>query len=418
MYEKVILPNGIRIIFDAIPFVRSVAFGIWVNNGSRNETSETNGISHFIEHMLFKGTKKRTAQQIADEMDSVGGQLNAGTSKEITYYYTRVLDTHFDTALDVLCDMFFHSKFDELEIEKERNVILEEINMYEDSPDDLVHDIMQSAVWKDDAIGYPILGTQDSIKHFNHDSFTNYFKENYYPENTVISVAGNFKQAEILKKLESYFSDFQPKNKIVVFPETNLYTQSIITRVKDIEQIHLTLAFPSIPRGSEDSYTLNVLDLLFGGGMSSKLFQKIREERGMCYSIYSHNASFLDRGLFSVYAGLGINQTQEAIKLIVEEIHKMKNNSVTEKELEKTKEQLKSNYILSLESTSNRMSRIGNAQLLLNKVLTPDEVIQKIDDVNLEKFRRMVNHIFDWEQMSLSAVGKTEQFDFQSMLKI
>ena len=416
MYEKIVLPNGIRIVFDPIPFVRSVAFGIWVNTGSRNETVQTNGISHFIEHMLFKGTQKRTAQQIADEMDSVGGQLNAGTSKELTYYYTRVLDTHFDTALDVLCDMFFNSKFDDAEIEKERNVILEEINMYDDSPEDLVHDIMQSSVWRDDPIGLPILGTEESIKNFTSDSFKNHCKENYYSENTVISVAGNFKSSEILKKLELYFSDFKSKNKKSVFEKTNSYTKSIVSKVKDIEQIHLSLAFPSIPRGSEQSYTLNVLDLLFGGGMSSRLFQKIREERGMCYSIYSHNASFLDRGLFSIYAGLGSSQTEEAIKLILEEIHKLKNNDVTKKQLEKSKEQLKSNYILSLESTSNRMSRVGNAELLLNRVLTPDEIIQKIDDVDLDKLHSAVEQIFDLNKMSLSAVGKIEHFDFEKVL--
>lgn len=416
MYEKATLSNGVRVVFDVIPTVRSVAFGIWVGNGSRNESPELNGISHFMEHMMFKGTQKRTAKDIADQIDSVGGQLNAATSKESTYYYVRILDNHFELALDVLCDMFFNSKFDEEEIKKERNVILEEISMYEDSPEDVVHDLMHSSIWKNDPLGRSILGTEETIGTFNHDTLRKYYKRNYIPQNIVISIAGNFDQQEVLKKIEKYFDEFQSDYDAPEKYTINDYNKILAVKDKDIEQVHLLLSFPSIARGTDDSYVVSVMDLILGGGMSSRLFQRIREEQGLCYSIYSNNVSYRDRGLFSIYVGLNPTHVDTATKLILDEVEKFKNFAVTSEQLEKAKEQLKSNYILSMESSSNRMSRIGNSELLLNRVLTPDEIIQKIDDVNLERFKALGTKILNTENLSIAAVGKVNGLNFDKFI--
>jgi len=417
MIENIKLENNLQIVFEKIPSVRSVCFGIWVKNGSRNESAKVNGISHFIEHMLFKGTEKLSARDIADKMDAVGGQLNAFTSKEYTCYYARVLDTHFDVAIDVLTDMFLNSKFDNDEINKERNVIMEEINMYEDTPEDLAHDLIHQCVWRDDSLGFPVLGTKESISTFNHDIFVNYFNRNYYPENTVLAVAGNFDRDKILEKLSDIFKDYGRKNPYQKKKFKTAYTQGIITKVKDIEQVHMIAAFPGVGMGSDDSYKMAVLNTIFGGGMSSRLFQAVREESGLAYSVYSFNSSFADGGLLSIYAGLNKNQAPELIDKIINEIKKLNTNKITEEDLAKTKEQLKSNYVLSLESTTSRMNAIGRGQLMLNKVLTPEEVIEKIDKVSIADLYELTEKTFDFDQMSICAVGNVDGLDFQEMIQ-
>ncbi len=419
MFNVITLPNGVRIVLERMPFVRSISLGLWVRNGSRNETAETNGISHFIEHMLFKGTENRTAKNIADEMDAIGGQLNAYTAKEYTTYYTRVLDNHFDIALDIFADMFFNSKFDDVEIEKERNVIAEEINMYKDTPEDLVHDIMQGAVWEDDALGFPILGTAESISGFNHKTFVDYYKNNYCPENTVIAVSGNFDEDVIIKKLEKYFLDFRRDSVYKPLDFKNSFKPSVVTHQKDIEQLHLCIAFPGVETGSAKTYDLAVLNTMFGGGMSSRLFQNVREDRGLAYSIYSYNSSYTKTGIMSIYAALNIEQAEEAIKLIIEETQKISAEKIDEKLLRNTKEQLKSNFLLSLESTSSRMTHIGRAELLLRKILTPDEIVAKIDSVTIDSIHELSNKMFRLKNLSLSAVGKIDGsgLDFSEMVK-
>ncbi len=411
MIETIKLKNGITIVHEQIPFVRSIAFGIFVKNGSRNESQATNGISHFIEHMLFKGTKTRRAIDIADEMDAIGGQLNAYTTKEYTCYYTRVLDTHFDIALDVLSDMFFHSKFDDVEIQKERGVILEEISMYEDTPEDLVYDNLQYALWHDHPLGFPILGNRTSIASFDNSTFQDYYKKHYRPDNTVIAVAGNFDADEMIKKIECYFGDFTCTTEQEGSGQAATLTPSFIKTVKDIEQVHMCLAFPGIRMGTDDSYVLSVFNTIFGGGMSSRLFQKIREEHGLSYSIYSYNSNYVDTGLFSVYAGLNPNQTQEVLQLILQEIKNLQHNKITEEQLTKTKEQIKSNMLLSLESSSSRMSSIGRSELLLNRILTTDQLAEKVDSVTIPRIYALVDSIFDLNKASLSIVGKVENFD-------
>ena len=416
MINVVTLGNGVKVVLENIPFVRSISFGIWVKNGSRNEDIQTNGISHFIEHMLFKGTEDRSAKDIADEIDAIGGQINAFTSKENTCYYTKTLDTHFDIALDVLSDMFFNSKFDSTEVEKELKVIIEEINMYEDTPEDLVHEILHRGIWENNSLGYPILGTEETISKFDSKTFKDYFKNNYRPDNTVISVAGNFDEKEIIKKIESNFGKFGCQGYEAKSNFEKSYKPCIITKDKNIEQVHITICFPSIPMGTNESYVLAIINTIFGGGMSSRLFQKIREEHGLSYSLYSYNSSYTDSGLFTIYAGLNPSQTDQVIKLILQEIRALSKNKISDDLLWKTKEQLKSNYLLSLENSSSRMSSNGKSLLMLDQTLSEEQIIEKIDSVTLEKIDMLIEDVFKFENMGISAVGNVKGLNFEVML--
>lgn len=406
--HQIELDNGLRIVYEDIPFVRSVAFGIWVKNGSRHEDESTNGISHFIEHMLFKGTGKRSAKEVADAMDEIGGQVNAYTSKEHTCYYTRTLDSHFDIALDVLSDMFFNSKFDSDDIKKECNVILEEISMYEDTPEDVVHDLLQSAVYKNSSLGLSILGTEQSIKSFDQACFKEYMDLHYTPQNTVISVAGNLSGCDAIRKIKEVFEKFKGKQS----PETRLtgvYRPAFVKKEKDIEQVHLCLGFPAIALGTPHVFTMAAVTTILGGGMSSRLFQKIREEHGLAYSVYAYHTAFMETGLFAIYAALNPAQIGDVMSLTLEELRKIcQRGDINQSQLNKTKEQLKSSYILGLESVSGRMSGIGRNMTMLNKVTTADELIKKIDEINLDVFYELCENTFKMDQMSVSIVGATD----------
>ncbi len=412
MLEKYCLDNGVTVITEKMEYVRSAAFGIFVKNGSRNEDADNNGISHFIEHMLFRGTQKRTAQDIAWQMDSIGGQLNAFTTKEYTCYYARVLDIHFDNAFDMLSDMFFNSKFDEDDIKKESNIILEEINMYEDTPDDIAFDKMQYHVWKGNPLGLPIIGNAKNIKNFNKKLIKNYFNENYCSDNTIIAIAGNFDEESVKENIYKKFESFKRKKKIIknVKPE---YKKSFIKAEKDIEQIHLTVAFNGIKLNDKLSYAMAVLNTVLGGGMSSRLFQRIREENGLAYTVYSFNSAFSDTGLFNIYAAMSSSQLFQVYSLIIDEIKKLKNTKIKSDTISATKEQIKSNYMLSLESTSNRMSAIGRSMLLMNKASTPEELLEKVDKVDEAMVNELIERVFNLDDMSICIVGKnTESLSF------
>lgn len=409
------LSNGLRVVMEAIPFVRSVSFGVWVRNGSRNETPEINGISHFIEHMLFKGTEKRTAMEIADTMDAVGGQLNAFTSKEYTCYFTRTLDTHFDVALDVLSDMFFHSKLAQSEIDKERGVILEEISMYEDTPEDLAVDLLQWQTFPQNPLGMAILGTPETISGFTREKFRAFMDARYSPKNVVIAVAGNIDEAEVLEKITAAFGTYTgaPDN----FSEKEAaYTPGFSVKEKDIEQVHLCVGFPGIKSGIDESYALAAVNTILGGGMSSRLFQKIREQHGLVYTVYSYNASYHDTGVFLIYAALNPDNVYDVLKLISQEVRGMFTDKITAGQLAKAKEQLKSNFLLSLENAASRMNSIGRTLLMLNKVVTPDELVEKIDAIDMDAFFATCEKIFRPDQMSLSLVGKkVEGFSYDNL---
>lgn len=403
--KKIVLKNGVTVVIEEMTGIRSVAFGFFVKNGSRNELLKENGISHFIEHMLFKGTKNRTATEIATEIDMAGGQLNAYTTKEYTCYYTRVLDESFEKAFEILSDMYFNSLFDDEEIKKELSVIIEEINMYEDTPDDLVYEQLQLEIWKNNSLGRAILGTKESIARFTHNDFLNYMEEHYTPENTVISVAGNVSVEKVTEVVEKYFSHWENKRKMPLI-EAPIYVPCNILREKDIEQEHICISYPGLSNTDDDFLTLSVLNTVVGGGMSSILFQKIREEMGLAYTVYSYNSGFFDTGLFTVYMGLNPENGKRAVETVRQELNELKNGNFSQEMVEKSKLQLKNNYLLSLESTSSVMSNMGRSQLLKNNVLTTEQLINKVDLITKERVTALAKRIFDTEKESISIVTK------------
>ncbi|MGJ7913209.1 M16 family metallopeptidase [Neobacillus sp. LXY-1] len=407
MINKYTCQNGVRIVLEQIPTVRSVAIGIWIGTGSRNEDPQTNGISHFLEHMFFKGTTTKTAKEIAESFDSIGGQVNAFTSKEYTCYYAKVLDTHSKFALDVLADMFFNSTFVEEELKKEKNVVLEEIKMYEDTPDDIVHDLLSRAVYGEHPLGYPILGTEDTLNTFTGDSLKEYIHERYTPENVVISIAGNISES-FISEVEQYFGSYQGGNNE---PTENIpeFHSNRISRKKETEQAHLCIGFNGLKVGHDDIYSLITLNNILGGSMSSRLFQEVREQRGLAYSVFSYHSAYQDSGIVTVYGGTGAKQLNVLYETIQDTLEKLKQNGITEKELTNSKEQLKGGLMLSLESTNSRMSRNGKNELLLKRHRSLDEIITEIDLVTKKSVDDMARSIFT-DEFSVSLISPDGEF--------
>jgi predicted Zn-dependent peptidase len=405
MHRKFTLKNGVRVVCERIPHVRSVSAGIWVKTGSRNENAKNNGISHFVEHMLFKGTETRSAAQIAECIDNIGGQLNAFTGKECTCFYAKTLDEHIGIALDVLSDMFFNSVFDKRDIALEKQVILEEISMYEDSPEELVHDLLSETVWGGSSVGYPILGTKSSLKNINRRMILEYMDERYVQPNTVISVAGNFEEDRLEALLDKYFGGWEPKNGRDGETRQIEFRPEISIKEKDTEQVHICLGFEGVKTGDDDMYPLLAVNNILGGGMSSRLYQKIREEKGLVYSVYSYPTAYMDTGLFTIYAGMKPENLKEVTNLIEEEVEDIRSNGITQAELERTREQMKGNYILGLESTSSRMNSIGKSELLLGYIYTPDEILEKISSVTMDDIGRIISRIFGSDRKGVSVVG-------------
>lgn len=392
MIKKYTCQNGVRIILENIPTVRSVAIGVWIGTGSRNETPQNNGISHFLEHMFFKGTTTRTAREIAESFDSIGGQVNAFTSKEYTCYYAKVLDNHAQFALEVLADMFFNSTFVEEELVKEKNVVYEEIKMYEDTPDDIVHDLLSKAVYGDHSLGYPILGTEETLSTFTSSMLKEYMHNMYTPEHVVISVAGNVPDT-FIKEIEKLFGSYEGGNREVV-DSTPIFHVNQIARKKETEQAHLCIGFEGLSIGHDDIYSLILLNNILGGSMSSRLFQDVREQKGLAYSVFSYHSAFADSGVVTIYGGTGANQLDLLFETIQETLAVLKRDGVTEKELRNSKEQLKGNLMLSLESTNSRMSRNGKNELLLSRHKSLDELVEEIDAVTKEDVDKMAMSIF------------------------
>lgn len=411
------LDNGIRVALEPISHVRSTAFGIWVKNGTRNEQVHENGISHFIEHMMFKGTETRTATEIASEMDALGSQMNAYTTKEYTCYHTRTLDTNFYKALDVIADIFLNSNFDFLDVEKEKVVIKEEINMYDDSPDELVHDTLQNHLFRGSSLGMPILGTKETIETFTREQLLDYFYKNYHPENTVISVAGSFNESEMLTALNKYFGKWQNDEKYSPYNTHARYDVSHTSCERDTSQIHMCLGFPALARDDDYRYALGVFNTIFGGSMSSKLFQSVREERGLAYSIYSYPTAFSDVGAFNIYSAMNKEHLEKVMGIIAEEIYKVKENPLPQELVNKTKEQMISNYIIGAESTTNRMIATGSSLLLKDEILTQEEVIQKISDVGAEDIMSVCQRMFQIGDVSWCGVGDISNLEMETSAK-
>lgn len=381
------------IVTEKMTTVRSAAIGIWIATGSRDESPELNGASHFLEHMFFKGTDTLSAKEIAESFDSIGGQVNAFTSKEYTCYYAKVLDNHADHALNVLADMFFNSVFDSDELEKERNVILEEIKMYDDAPDDIVHDLLSSAAYGQHPLGLPILGTEKTLSSFTRDTLKEYMFNMYTPDRVVISIAGNITD-EIVKKAEQLFGSYEGGKAPAVNAAPDFYYEKK-SRSKETEQAHLCLGFEGLPIGDKDVYDLIVMNNIIGGSMSSRLFQEVREERGLAYSVYSYHSSYKDTGLITFYGGTGAEQLEELYHTILQSLELIKAEGFQDKELHNSKEQLKGSLMLSLESTNSRMSRNGKNELLLKRHRTLDEIVSLIDGVTKESVDELAKKLFD-----------------------
>ncbi len=405
------LKNGVRVAMEQLPHLRSVSVGFWVGAGCCAETKENNGISHFIEHMMFKGTKKRTALEIANCIDALGGQLNAFTAKECTCYYVNILNEHYGVAVDLLCDMLLNSKFDEADMEREKGVVCEEIAMVEDTPDDLAHEGLAAAFYGEHPLGKTILGPAETVRGLTRKNIIDYMSETYVSENIVISVAGSFDENEILNMLEEKLDGLKNKKAPSKCPQLKMPKGDIILIEKDIEQVNLCLGFMGAAQTGDEYFAQNMICNIFGGGMSSRLFQKVREQNGMTYSIYAYLSSNVNSGMVNVYAGMNASQAPRVFELILGEIESLIKNGVTQKELSEAREQLKGGFVLGLESAVARMNRNGKVLLLNDKVLTVDQVIESINSVTMDDINRNIVSMFDLKNLSSCVVGKINSED-------
>jgi predicted Zn-dependent peptidase len=416
MFAKTVLDNGIRIVSHEMPDNRSVSLGIWVENGSRHESEAENGISHFIEHLLFKGTERRSAAQIAEEMDAVGGVINAFTSKENTCYYAKVLDENLPLAIDLLSDIFLHSSFDAEEIERERSVILQEISQAEDTPDDYVHDLFNLDFFKDHPIGWPICGRQETVNGFRRQDIVDFFKARYRPHRVVVAAAGNFRHAALVEEMGARLGSIDGAP---VSAAGNLHgdrvpemANGVYPHIKPLEQAHLCLGMSGIHQTHPKRYIGYVLNTLLGGGMSSRLFQEIREKRGKAYSVYSFSSSYRDVGYLGVYAGTNLESTEEVVDLITAELQKLAGGEITDTELQRTLGQLVGSTMLSLESTDSWMSHIARNEIYFGHAVTTDEICRRIRAVSRAEVIELAKELFHNDAMTLTLLGDFSD-DFQ-----
>ena len=415
MYSRHRLNNGTRVVIEEVPYVNSVSIGVFINTGTINENKRINGISHFIEHMLFKGTKNRTGKEIAEFIDNIGGELNAFTETEYTCFYVRTLDKHIVKATDILSDIINNPILKKDDIKNEKKVIIEEIKMYMDSPEDLVYDLLNEAMFRDSSLSLPILGTIDSVKSLQRETIVDYYNRYYIPENMIISVCGNCNSKEVLEMLEEQFC----KKSVNNVEEINLrreykvpkIKQNINWKYKDTEQLNFCIGMEGVRRGDNDIYPLALVNNILGGCISSRLFQKIREDKGLVYSIYSHLDTYKNTGIFSIYAALSLEQLMNVVKLIKEEINCLIKYLITENELQKSKEQIKSSYILGLEDTFSRMINLGESELLLGRIIPRHEILEIIDKVTLDDIERVILKVFDKSKYNIAYVGNVKEYE-------
>ena len=405
MVTKTVLDNGIRVISENIPHAHSVTIGIWVASGSRDESAEYSGVSHFIEHLLFKGTDKRSALQIAREIDSLGGILNAFTGREYVCYYAKVLHRFLPKVIDLLADIFIDSRFESEEIDKERKVILQEIGLLEDSPDEYIHDLFARNFWQEHPLGRPIIGTEQSVGILDRDIVTSYRADIYRAQNIIIAVAGKVEHVELIALLGSLFDRIPPGRK----PEhvaPSLPTKKVEVVVKDLEQVHLCLGTLAIPQNHARRYEAFILNTVLGGSMSSRLFQEVREKLGLAYSIYSYMTSHSDSGSIAVYAGTSRKRYREVIDIIVRELRRMKTDPLSQDELDNAKEQLKGNILLSLESSDNRMTKLAKNEIYFGRYQSLMEIVKGIDQVTPESIIQLSADIIDDSYLTLVLMGE------------
>ncbi len=418
MIHKHLLDNGIRVLAERIPSVKSVAIGLWVNIGSRDEKPTEHGMSHFLEHMFFKGTKRRSAKEIALEIDSIGGEMNAFTSREMTTFYVKVLDEHLPEAIDILSDNFLYSQFDPEEIEKEQQVVLEEIKMVEDDPEDLVHELHLKDMWKGNALARPILGTPESVSSFTQRKILKFIARTYDPHKMVISVAGRFDQDPLMKRLQDTFGQYSAYECDIKARRPAKIKSSVLIKEKDFEQVHLCIGSGGLAQADPDRYVLYLLSTILGGGMSSRLFQEVRENRGWAYSIYSSPSSYQNEGLFTVYAGTSPQNAPKVVDVILEELKGIKDLAVDHAELSRAKNHIKGSMILGMESTSNRMSRLAKEELYFGRNFSMREVTQEINRVTSKQIQTLANKLFTPKTLTLTALGRIEAGAFPNKLTV
>ncbi|GAA0364651.1 insulinase family protein [Actinoallomurus spadix] len=414
--RRTVLPGGLRIVTETVPTVRSVAFGIWAGVGSRDESIEDAGASHYLEHLLFKGTRKRTALEISSLMDAAGGEMNAFTAKEYTCYYARVLDSDMPLAIDVVSDMVTNSLIEPQDVDAERGVILEEIAMHDDDPTDAVHDEFSAALFGDTPLGRPILGTVESISGVGRDRIARYYRERYVPQNLVVSAAGNVDHDEVVRLVQAAFEGvLGDAAQLPTAPRIGGPGASPAAGVRSIvrptEQANLILGTVGITRTDERRFALGVLNAALGGGMSSRLFQEIREKRGLAYSVYSYNSQYADTGIFGVYAGCLPAKVDEVLEICRDEVAKVAEHGITEEELERGKGQLRGSFVLGLEDTGSRMSRIGKSELVYDSLLSVDDILGRIEAVTLDDVRTVGREILG-RPMTMTVIGPFEGRDF------
>ncbi len=415
MFRKEYLMNGVPVVMESLKNVRSVVVGIWVKVGSRNEPPEQNGISHFLEHMFFKGTKRRTAKDIAFETDSLGGELNAFTSRETTTFYVKVLDEFLEKGIDLLSDIFMHSVFPEEDIEKEKKIIKEEIKMVEDTPDDYVHDLFNQTVWGNTGIGQSVLGRRETIRAFTRDDLMAHIRKYYGTKDIVIACAGNFDHTHLLALLNDSLGDLRRGSEPARGEPPQFKSTMRIIR-KELSEAHLCLGFKGIPQASKERYALFTLNTILGAGVSSRLFQEVREKRGLAYAIYSFLASYSDTGVWGIYAGVSRKRVREVIELILRETLHLR-ETITEGELQRAKNQLKGNIILGLESTSSRMNNIARQEIYHGKYFSPREIMDEIDSIRVEHIRDLADTIVRRDALALTVYGPVQEQDLDEFLQ-
>jgi predicted Zn-dependent peptidase len=407
---KHVLPNGLVVITETMPHVRSVSIGVWIRNGSRREVMAENGLAHFIEHMVFKGTERRSAEAIAREMDSVGGMLDAFTSKEQICFNAKVLDEHLPIAFDVIADLILRPNFDSEDLKKEQQVILEEIKMDLDNPEYLLHEIFTRGFWPEHALGRPILGTPETVNNFNRDILNTRFASWFAPDHLVVTAAGNVTHDQVLDLVTREFGHLQPSGEQPAHVAPRTSAPIHLEKKRDLEQVHLCVGVPSVPLGHEDRFGIAVLNNLLGGGMSSRLFQNIREKRGLAYAVFSEITPYSDAGMLTVYAGSAKETVGQVLDLIVSEFRDLKKSAVTEEELARSKNHLKGSLMLSLESTSARMSNLARQELYFRRFYSLDEILASIEAVTREQLQSLAQQYFRVEDIAVTVLGNLNGF--------
>lgn len=398
------LANGVRVVSETVPHVESISIGIWVGVGSRDEDRPVRGITHFIEHMLFKGTERRNARQIAEEIESRGGNLNAFTDKEYTCYYAKALAEHAEVVMDVLSDMLCHSVLDPVELEREKNVVLEEIKRYRDTPDDMIHDVFAQTVWNTHPLGRPIIGTDRTVAGLQRENLIEYIRTHYTPDRIVVAAAGNVPHEQIVILSQRYLGHLSGNTGTRRVRPPHASGQSRTIR-KRTEQVHFCMGGQGYSQKDDARYVLTIIDSVLGGSMSSRLFQEIREKRGLAYAIGSYSIAYQESGLFAIYGGTSPETFAQVVDLTRAEIEKVKRHNLTEEEVQKAKTQIRGALVLGLESMSNRMMRMGKSMIYFGRVIPLEEIIGKINAVTHDDIARVANHIFDERNLSLAAVG-------------